>query len=268
MTHAHGMHSRNHYGQGEASITTRRQATRRRRHRRNLILTLSLVVLAAFTLTLILLPGMLHTDAPAGTTIRMSRTVGGTVRFVDQTASASRGEAREPLASSVTADGQWEDSSSDIDANDLTRRHADNPMIRTLINGRDDKSLPDGYDPDHPTGDNGNQYPYGQCTWWAYKRRHELGLPTGSRFGDAHDWPAMARSLGYWVDSTPRQYDAVVFQAGQAGADPTYGHVAVVEQVHGNGTVTISEANVNGQVGPFTRTLSADVAKTLEYIHY
>ena len=35
------------------------------------------------------------------------------------------------------------------------------------------------------SGDTGNQYPWGQCTWWSYERRHQLGLNTGSFFGDA-----------------------------------------------------------------------------------
>lgn len=45
-------------------------------------------------------------------------------------------------------------------------------------------------------------------------------------------------------------------------------HVAVVEAVGGDGSITISEANVGGQVGPFQRTISGTDAGLLEYIHY
>lgn len=145
---------------------------------------------------------------------------------------------------------------------------AANPMIRMLVNTRDLHAVPDGFDPDHLTGDTGNAYPYGQCTWWAYQRRSELGLPTGSLFGNATDWADSARRLGYWVSSTPLAGDAVVFHAGQYDADPVYGHVGVVERVDADGSVRISEANVGGRVGPFTRIIPADRARELEYIHY
>ena len=58
------------------------------------------------------------------------------------------------------------------------------------------------------------------------------------------------------------------FPAGIEGADATYGHVAVVEEVGGDGSITISEANVGGRVGPFRRTISGTDAVLLEYIHY
>ncbi|MBT1161769.1 CHAP domain-containing protein [Bifidobacterium sp. SO1] len=249
-------------------VTSRRQATRLRRRHQRIILTLGSVASLLFAGMFILTPMLTSGTGMSDTTIRMSRTVGGTTRFVEATGAASRSETREPISSATDSnDGTWGETET-LDTDTLTRRHADNPMIRILINGRDDASIPDGYDPDHATGDTGNAYPYGQCTWWAYKRRHELGLPTGSRFGNARDWPANARSLGYWTDSTPRRYAAVVFQPGQEGADPAYGHVAIVEQVHKDGSITISEANVNGQVGPFQRDLDAAAAKTLEYIHY
>ena len=97
----------------------------------------------------------------------------------------------------------------------------------------------------HATGDYGNAYPWGQCTWYAYKRRHDLGLPCGSYFGNARSWAGSAASLGYSVDHNPQVHDIVVFMPGQAGADAYYGHVAVVEAV-GNGYIVISESNARG----------------------
>ena len=176
------------------------------------------------------------------------------------TASASRSFTRD--------DGTW-DAGGSVDADALTVRHASNPVVRALVNGRDEAAVPDDWNADHASGDTGaNGYPYGQCTWWAYERRTQLGLPVGSRLGNGADWAASARALGYWVDSTPREGDVAVFARGQAGSDPTYGHVAVVEHVNADGSVEISEANVNGRVGPFTRTLDASTAAALEYIHY
>lgn len=175
---------------------------------------------------------------------------------------ASRGSQRDSLDSS-----SW-DTGESIDANNLTLLHADNPVVRALINGRDLNATPAGFDPDHDAGDDGSGYPYGQCTWWAYKRRHELGLPVGSRMGDAKDWADAAQRLGYWTDSTPRQGDIAVFRPDQRGASPVYGHVAIVENVNPDGSVTISESNVKGLGVVTTRTMDADTAHGLEYIHY
>lgn len=115
------------------------------------------------------------------------------------------------------------------------------------------------------TGDTGDAYPWGQCTWWAYERRHQLGLPAGSHFGNAAQWAASATALGYTVDTTPTVGAIVVFQPGQAGAHPLYGHVAIVEQVHDDGSVTISESNVQG-VGVISNRTLTDAGR-FAYIH-
>ena len=58
----------------------------------------------------------------------------------------------------------------------------------------------------------------------------------------------------------------MVFRAGQEGASSVYGHVAIVESINADGTVTISEcgASLNGK--PVSRTLSN--VNDFQYIHY
>lgn len=117
-------------------------------------------------------------------------------------------------------------------------------------------------------GDVGNQYPYGQCTWWAYERRHQLGKFSGSHFGDAKSWVASAKALGYPVDNTPTQQgDILVFMPGQEGAHGYYGHVAIVEQVNPDGSILISESNARGLGIVSNRVFTAEQAKTFHYIH-
>ncbi|SCC01615.1 CHAP domain-containing protein [Bifidobacterium bohemicum] len=101
-----------------------------------------------------------------------------------------------------------------------------------------------GYCYGHPTGDSGNAYAYGQCTEWAYRRRHQLGLPAGSYMGNGGQWAATGRRLGYLVNNTPHVGAVLVVAPGQRienwYADPQYGHVAVVEAVYDN-SILISE---------------------------
>ena len=51
------------------------------------------------------------------------------------------------------------------------------------------------------------------------------------RLSDAHNWNNRAESEGYTVTHTPKNHTAVVFEAGQLGADTQYGHVAFVEKL-------------------------------------
>ncbi|MEE1296533.1 MAG: CHAP domain-containing protein [Bifidobacterium sp.] len=117
------------------------------------------------------------------------------------------------------------------------------------------------------TGDTGNAYPYGQCTWWAYERRKQLGLPVGSFFGNGGMWASSALALGYSVDNAPQAGDIAVFLPGQAGADGYYGHVAIVESVNPDGSIVISEMNVEGLGVQSSRTIDAATASAMQFVH-
>ena len=182
-------------------------------------------------------------------------------------ARVSRSDYRQPLATaSQRNEGSWELGESEPDAGQMSKSPANNPVVAVLMDANR-SVLPAGFNPNHVTGDAGNAYEFSQCTWWAYVRRHQLGLPVGSHMGNAKDWSGSARSLGYWVDNTPRNVgDIVVFQAGQEGSDSTYGHVAIVEKINPDGSIVTSEcsANMNGKT--YSRTLSN--VHALNYIHY
>ncbi|RWZ78961.1 MAG: LysM peptidoglycan-binding domain-containing protein [Candidatus Chaera renei] len=109
----------------------------------------------------------------------------------------------------------------------------------------------------------GNRYAYGYCTYWVYNRRAQLGRPVGSYWGDAVTWDDYARAAGYRVDKTP--------EVGAVLQDPTiappYGHVAVVEKIGADGSVTVSEMNYVGWNIISSRTISAAQARGYTYIH-
>lgn len=128
---------------------------------------------------------------------------------------------------------------------------------------------PEGWNPAHDTGDVGNMYSFSQCTWWAYKRRHELGLPAGSHMGDGRMWTGTGRTLGYWVSNEPHIGDAMSFPAGVMGSDPYYGHVAIVENVfeyNGKKYIKTSESGASYNGGHFSRIISNP--ERFEYLHY
>ena len=108
----------------------------------------------------------------------------------------------------------------------------------------------------------------GQCTY-VFNRMAQVGTPIGhSMMGNAAEWPAYARSYGYSVSNSPSAGSAIVFQQGLAGADPTYGHVAFVEAVNADGSLYISEMNVQGLNVISYRTISASVAARATYIRF
>lgn len=111
----------------------------------------------------------------------------------------------------------------------------------------------------------GNTYAYGNCTWYAFERRAQMGRPVGSFWGNANTWAIYARAAGgYTVNKTPAAGAVLVDTAGY------FGHVAVVESVASNGDIVISEMN-NYAYGGFgivnRRTISAGQAAAYTYIH-
>ncbi|WP_270235004.1 amidase domain-containing protein [Staphylococcus warneri] len=111
-----------------------------------------------------------------------------------------------------------------------------------------------------------SSYPQGQCTWYVDQRMKQFGQYIHSNLGDAHHWNNRAAREGYQVSSTPKKHTAVVFEAGQLGADTQYGHVAFVEKINADGSIIISESNVKGLGVISYRTIDADDASQLDYI--
>lgn len=151
---------------------------------------------------------------------------------------------------------------------EMSRSAADNPKVALLMD-KDFGVLPKGFNPNHATGDTGNAYEFSQCTWWVYVRRSQLGLPVGSHFGNGNMWADSARGLGYWVDRTPRHVgDIMVFRAGQAGSDPFYGHVAIVEKINPDGSIETSESGASLHGKTFSRKFDAKQLSQYQFIHY
>lgn len=100
-----------------------------------------------------------------------------------------------------------------------------------------------------------------QCTWWAFKRRAQLGKPVSNRWGNAKNWYSNARRSGYATGHKPRKYAVMQSTRGY------YGHVAVVEKVYKNGKIKISEYNYNVPLGYGTRIISKSSARNYNYIY-
>ena len=154
---------------------------------------------------------------------------------------------------------------------DLLKDHVgfSNDSSGEAVNGVMSANIPNGWEVETPFSGqayNGSgSYPQGQCTWYVYNRAYQLGIKFDSFMGNGGDWASKA---GYSVSHEPKLHTALSFVQGQAGSDPTYGHVAFVEQVKDDGSILISEMNVTG-LPPLTvsyRTFSADEAKQFWYV--
>lgn len=91
----------------------------------------------------------------------------------------------------------------------------------------------------------GNRYAFGNCTWYAYERRAQLGRPVGSFWGNASTWASYAAAAGYGVSKTP-SVGSVIQNGGG------YGHVGIIESVNPGESVTISEMNYAGNFNRVT----------------
>ena len=120
-------------------------------------------------------------------------------------------------------------------------------------------------DPNFTAAINGGAW--GNCTYYVYNRVAQLGKPIPSpSMGHAYMWSNSARSMGYSVSRIPKTGTIAVFSQGVAGSDPTYGHVSFVEKVFSDGSVLVSEMNVQGLNVISTRIISASDAQLTEFI--
>jgi surface antigen len=84
-------------------------------------------------------------------------------------------------------------------------------------------------------GSSYNNFPRGQCTWWVASKRN---IPWN---GNAWSWFGNAQSAGRATGRQPRVGAIMVTWENRF-----YGHVALVEAVHGDGSWTVSEMNYRG----------------------
>ncbi|WP_165211856.1 CHAP domain-containing protein [Streptococcus tangpeifui] len=134
------------------------------------------------------------------------------------------------------------------------------------LSGISQATLPTGYQLSRPMTPQAYQalsYPWGQCTWYVYNRARELGYSFDPYMGNGGDWQFKS---GYNLSHQPKVGYAVSFAPGQAGADPDYGHVAIVEQVKKDGSILISESNALGSGVISYRIFTADQAAELTYV--
>lgn len=108
------------------------------------------------------------------------------------------------------------------------------------------------------SGDN-NNFPQGQCTWWADERYHQLTgfyVPwnhTGQ--ANAYQWLQQARNFGWnTASSPPKGIPSIICLQGSAGqgVESSLGHVAIVEKINSDGSVVTSD--MNWSVGPILQT--------------
>jgi surface antigen len=107
-----------------------------------------------------------------------------------------------------------------------------------------------------------------QCTsyaaWYWNQQLGKSWINTRPGSGSAWNWPALASDQGYSVSTTPRV--GAIISWNRMAASPTYGHVAIVEAVHGDGRIDISEYNWSVSEG-FDRRYNVDPGYYGDY-HY
>jgi surface antigen len=81
----------------------------------------------------------------------------------------------------------------------------------------------------------GNRFAYGYCTWYVFNR-----VPYIPWLGDASQWFGGAQANGWPTGQTPRPGAIMVTY------ESSWGHVAYVESVNGDGSWTVSEMNFRG----------------------
>jgi len=97
----------------------------------------------------------------------------------------------------------------------------------------------------NPLASNFSPLALGNCTWYAYGRMLELGANSAQLMalhGNAGDWASEAQQAGILVDANPVKGSIAQLNGNAATGFPA-GHVAVVESVNSDGTITVTESS-------------------------
>ena len=97
----------------------------------------------------------------------------------------------------------------------------------------------------------GNHFFWGQCTFWAAFRYHQLTGHYPPWLGNAGAWAYNASGYGWIVSGRPHLHSIIVLAPGVQGAGG-YGHVAIVESINADGSLTTSNFNWAGYFGVMT----------------
>lgn len=105
-------------------------------------------------------------------------------------------------------------------------------------------------------GSSAHRFPYGYCTYYVASHRF---VPWS---GNAISWLSGARAFGFATGTTPQTGAILVTSEGG-----WTGHVALVDKVNDDGTITISEMNYAGFGVVSSRTISISYAPIKGYIY-
>ncbi|PTI69100.1 LysM peptidoglycan-binding domain-containing protein [Staphylococcus succinus] len=113
-----------------------------------------------------------------------------------------------------------------------------------------------------PKFNHSNLYDWGQCTWHVFNKRAQIGKGISTYWWNANNWDTASAADGYTVDHRATVGSILQSDAGY------YGHVAFVESVNSNGSITVSEMNYSASPGiATTRTIPASQVSSYKYIH-
>jgi len=106
-------------------------------------------------------------------------------------------------------------------------------------------------------------YDRNNCTWWVALRWAQTGRPIMPLLGNASQWYYVAKNLGMAVGTTPQVHAAAVTSTRG------FGHVVFVENVNDDGSIDISEMNVDGRASSqvWRSTVPASTAAGYLYVY-
>lgn len=130
----------------------------------------------------------------------------------------------------------------------VVKSNIDNGRTITIQEAEATAAKTDGYDPSNfyvgpvsASGSTLNRFFSGQCTYWANYRYHQLTGVWIPWLGNAYEWYQQAINYGWHTSSSPNPSGPSILVLGPyVQGSSAYGHVAVVERVNGDGTVTTS----------------------------